>query len=100
MAIKKTSPKNKVGTAAVASLDSNTAAPSKAAKTATVKGVHVKTRPGLKSFRRAGFGFNEQGSGIALSALSDEQLEALENETSLVVEPCSFEPGDDYISKA
>ena len=67
--------------------------------TELVQGVYVKTIPGLKSFRRAGFGFNEQGFGIALSALNDGQVELLESESKLVVERCTFETDDDYIGR-
>lgn len=43
-----------------------------------------------KSFRRAGFRFDRNGVGIALEALSEDQLDALESEPNLKVERCTF----------
>ncbi len=40
-----------------------------------------------EGFRRCGFGFNAEGYGIALSALTDDQVETLRNERNLIVEP-------------
>jgi len=89
------SPKQKKATTAAAK---NSAA-KKTDEPPSVEGVFVKAIPGLKSFRRAGYGFNEQGFGIALDALDDGQLKALEEESNLVVEPCTFEAGDEYVGK-
>ncbi|MDH5185170.1 MAG: HI1506-related protein [Gammaproteobacteria bacterium] len=58
------------------------------AKTKEVDGVFVKCIRGKGSFRRAGFKFDETGFGIALDALSEEQLQALNDEPMLVVEEC------------
>jgi hypothetical protein len=57
-----------------------------------IDGIWVRTAGG--SFRRAGFAFNQHGSGIALDALTDEQLAAIESEPRLIVERCTF-GGDD-----
>ena len=59
-----------------------------------IKAVFVKTKPGIKSFRRAGHAFNYEGHGIALDALSKEQLEQLEDEDNLIVEPCTICDGE------
>ncbi|MDH5184886.1 MAG: HI1506-related protein [Gammaproteobacteria bacterium] len=58
------------------------------ANTKEVDGVFVKCIRGKGSFRRAGFKFDETGFGIALDALSEEQLQALNDEPMLVVEEC------------
>ncbi|HEM7588900.1 TPA: hypothetical protein U2J57_005420, partial [Serratia marcescens] len=42
------------------------------------------------SFRRCGHRFTREGHGIALSLLSDAQVDALLNDPNLVVEHCSF----------
>lgn len=60
-----------------------------------IEGIWV--RSVTPSFRRAGIGFNRAGFGIALTALTDEQLEAIENEPRLVVERVTFE--DESLSK-
>lgn len=74
------------------------AAPKKAApKKSGIDGIFVKTKPGLASFRRAGFGFNREGSGIALDALSETQLELLEEEENIIVEYCTFSDDDTFI---
>lgn len=44
-------------------------------------------------YRRAGFAFSRAGIGIALSALSKEQIKALQEDPRLVVEECTF-PAD------
>ncbi|WP_176707266.1 hypothetical protein [Pseudomonas sp. AU12215] len=43
-----------------------------------------------QGFRRCGHRFTREGHGIALSLLSDEQIEALVSDPNLVVEHCSF----------
>lgn len=55
-----------------------------------IPAVFVRTRRGIKSRRRAGFRFTREGHGIALSALSDEQLEQLQVDPALEVEECTF----------
>lgn len=42
------------------------------------------------SFRRCGFTFTREGHGIALSALTEDQVEVLMNEPNLVVEHTCF----------
>lgn len=64
------------------------------------EGVYVKTVLGVKSFRRAGFEFNEQSMGFALDALSEEQLKALKEEPNLIVEHVTFNEGDAFQAKA
>jgi len=71
----------------------------KTPKPKAVEGIHVKTIPGLKSFRRAGFGFNQEGISFTLDALSEEQLEALENEPHLVITHCTLELDKEYVGK-
>jgi hypothetical protein len=50
-----------------------------------VDGIYVTPRR-KRSFRRAGFEFPAEGMGIALDALTKEQLKAIENEPMLAVE--------------
>lgn len=76
------------------------AAPVAAAKTADKKNVpamcdalFVKSRGA--SFRRAGWNFNREGHGIALTLLSDEQIALLENEPNLIVERCQVPLDED-----
>lgn len=42
-------------------------------------------------YRRAGFVHTREGVGIALSALTEAQVELLKNDPHLVVEECTFE---------
>lgn len=58
----------------------------------------IKTLPGIKSFRRAGFAFNEQGYGIAIDALTKKQITALSNEDNLLVEECAI-PANEIMVK-
>ncbi len=60
-----------------------------------IEGIWVRTVPGVRRFRRAGMAFNDAGTGIALEALTDEQLAALEAEPNLIVERNTFsdQPG-------
>ncbi|TVU88308.1 hypothetical protein [Vreelandella titanicae] len=53
-------------------------------------GVFVRTKRRIKSRRRAGFRFNREGMGIALEALSEEQLTQLREDPALEVEDCTF----------
>lgn len=48
--------------------------------------LYVRTKKRFGSRRRAGFRFNREGFGIALDALSDEQVAALKADPTLVVE--------------
>lgn len=48
-----------------------------------------------ESFRRCGFRFNREGFGIALDALTDEQIETLVNEPNLVVSGTYITAEDD-----
>ncbi|MDX1464120.1 MAG: HI1506-related protein [Halomonas sp.] len=60
-----------------------------------ILGVFVRTKKRYGSRRRAGFRFTREGHGIALSALSDEQLEQLHADPALEVEECTFPADDD-----
>ncbi|WP_275629811.1 hypothetical protein [Pseudomonas sp. 273] len=53
-----------------------------------VEALFIRSVP--ESFRRCGHRFTREGHGIALSLLSDRQVEALLNDPNLVVEHCSF----------
>lgn len=55
-----------------------------------IEGYYVRTAPGTKSFRRAGYAFNERGTGFAKGVLSEEQLKALKAEKRLIVEESTF----------
>ncbi|MDO0944654.1 HI1506-related protein [Chromohalobacter israelensis] len=48
--------------------------------------LYVRTKKRFGSRRRAGFRFNREGFGIALDALSDEQVASLKADPTLVVE--------------
>lgn len=58
--------------------------------TECVEALFVKTIPGVKSFRRAGFSFNSAGYGIALDALTEEQITAIKGEKNLISEECEM----------
>ncbi|MBB3231708.1 HI1506-related protein [Halomonas stenophila] len=60
-----------------------------------IPAVFVRTRKRYGSRRRAGFRFTREGHGIALSALTDEQLEQLHADPTLEVEECTFPAEDD-----
>lgn len=47
-----------------------------------------------QGFRRCGIGFTREGIGIALDALSEEQIAALRAEPNLVVEETTFLPDE------
>lgn len=47
-------------------------------------------------YRRAGFKFNRQGYGIALSALDKDQVKLLKADPHLRVEECTF-PADELV---
>lgn len=55
------------------------------------KGLRVVARP-QNGFRRAGFHFNAEGSTLALSELTDEQVEQLRAEPQLVVVDVDITP--------
>lgn len=59
-----------------------------------IPAVFVRTRRGIKSRRRAGYRFSREGLGIALEALSAEELAAIEADPALEVEECTF-PAED-----
>ncbi|TZG41651.1 hypothetical protein FZZ93_02430 [Halomonas eurihalina] len=61
-----------------------------------IPAVFVRTRRGIKSRRRAGHRFTREGFGIALSALTDDQVAALTEDPGLEVEECTVpaEPDD------
>lgn len=60
-----------------------------------VPALFVRTRRGIKSRRRAGFRFGREGMGIALEALSAEEVAALKADPALEVEECTFPLTDD-----
>ncbi len=53
-----------------------------------VEALFIRSVP--ESFRRCGHRFTREGHGIALSLLSDDQVDALLNDPNLVVEHCLF----------
>ena len=61
-------------------------------------GVFVRTKRRFKSRRRAGFRFNREGMGIALEALSEEQIQQLRDDPALEVKDCPF-PLDEATSE-
>lgn len=63
-----------------------------------IEGIFV--RSFLPTFRRAGFAFTSDGMGIALSAISAEQLKALLAEPMLSVEFCDFLPDGAIVGAA
>lgn len=65
-----------------------------------IHGVYVRTKRRFKSRRRAGFRFTREGYGIALSALSDRQLEQLHADPALEVEECTFPAQPDSEAEA
>ncbi len=54
-------------------------------------GLFIATRRGVSRFRRAGFVFSREPYGIALDALTEEQIEQLKAEPNLVVEEVEFD---------
>lgn len=62
------------------------------------KGVKVTSRPA--SFRRAGYTFSSEARVIALSELSEEQLEQITNETMLVAQLVDIDPAPEADLKA
>lgn len=46
-------------------------------------------------YRRAGFTHTREGMGIALSALTEEQIDLLRKDPHLLVEDCTFEGNED-----
>lgn len=64
----------------------------------TIEGIYVRSFPPV--FRRAGFAFTSDGVGIALTAITAEQLKALQDEPLLSVEFCDFLPDDTIVGAA
>ncbi len=64
------------------------------AKSKKVDGIFVRAAPGIGSFRRAGYNFDETGVCIELDALSKEQLRNLKNEKRLIVKPRKVTVGE------
>ncbi|WP_374439129.1 hypothetical protein [Pseudomonas panipatensis] len=54
-----------------------------------VEALFIRAVP-AQGFRRCGHRFTREGHGIALSLLSDEEIDALCSDPNLVVEHCSF----------
>ncbi|NMZ73398.1 hypothetical protein HBO32_09835 [Pseudomonas nitroreducens] len=57
-----------------------------------IQGLFVRSVP--ESFRRCGYRFTREGFGIALSALTDDEIDALCSDPNLVVEHCTFSDTD------
>lgn len=55
-----------------------------------IPALYVRTRRRFKSRRRAGHRFDRQGHGIALEALSAEEVAALKADPALEVHECTF----------
>ncbi|HHM6772737.1 TPA: HI1506-related protein [Pseudomonas aeruginosa] len=64
----------------------------------TAEGIFVRSFP--PTFRRAGFAFTSEGMGIALDAISAEQLQAIQDEPMLSVEFCDFPVDDTNVGAA
>lgn len=60
-----------------------------AKKTKEVPAIFVRSRG--KHFYRAGIKFTEQGHGIALEALDEDQVKAIRDEPALLVEDCTID---------
>lgn len=54
-----------------------------------IEGYWVRAVP-KQGFRRAGISVPHEGLGFAVGVLTDEQLEALENEPNIVIQECTF----------
>ncbi|MCP8465196.1 hypothetical protein NK553_14685 [Pseudomonas sp. ZM23] len=63
-----------------------------------IEGIYVRSFP--PTFRRAGFAFTSEGMGIALSAITAEQLKAIQDEPMLSVEFCDFPVDDTSVGAA
>lgn len=70
-----------------------------AKKSKAIDGILVRTVPGVKRFRRAGYAFSAAPVGFALSALTEKQLQALEDEPNLITERVTFSADDNFISE-
>ena len=70
-----------------------------ASRNEEIDGVFVRAAPGVGSFRRAGYRFDEAGMGFATGVFSEEELDALDEEKRLVVEFCTFTADDTFISE-
>ena len=68
-------------------------------KNEDVDGVIVRAAPGVGGFRRAGYRFDEAGTGFALDVFTDEELDSFDNEKRLVVEYVTFTADDTYIAE-
>lgn len=55
-----------------------------------IDGLYIRTARGIESRRRAGHRFNRTGHGIARSALTGDQIDALKADPALVVEDALF----------
>ncbi|MCE8027539.1 hypothetical protein HOP54_02395 [Halomonas daqingensis] len=55
-----------------------------------IPALFIRTKRRFKSRRRAGFRFSREGYGIALEALSEEQIAAIKADPALEVEECTF----------
>ncbi|WP_435609911.1 hypothetical protein [Pseudomonas knackmussii] len=58
-----------------------------------VEALFIRAVP-ARGFRRCGHRFTREGHGIALSALTDDEIDALCSDPNLVVEHCSFSDKD------
>ena len=87
-------PTEKAASAATAAPAAQEMSSAEAAKDgAAVEALWIRSVP--ESFRRCGFRFNREGYGIALDALTDEQIETLVNEPNLVVSVTRVTAEDD-----
>ena len=87
-------PTEKAASAATAAPAAQEMPSAEAAKDgAAVEALWIRSVP--ESFRRCGFRFNREGYGIALDALTDEQIETLVNEPNLVVSVTRVTAEDD-----
>lgn len=68
-------------------------------KTKEVDGVFVRAAPGVGSFRRAGYSFDETGTGFATDVFTEEELDSFEDEKRLVVEYVTFTADDTFIAE-
>ncbi len=89
-------PRASTKTKAAAKTAANDPAETQTKKAASKKkearpGLFIGTRRGVARFRRAGFVFSREPYGIALEALTEEQIEQLKAEPSLVVEEVDFD---------
>ncbi|WIX34959.1 hypothetical protein QO259_10075 [Salinicola sp. JS01] len=57
---------------------------------AEIPALFIRTRKPVMRRRRCGHVFTPEGHGIALATLSADQIHALESDTTLIVEACTF----------